>query len=83
MQLIPGTHKKRLYKSSEMQKMDLNKYVLDLAIDPKKLDESKAIWMQDGVINEEAFEAAKNAGFLVVMNDCILRRHHEMERDLQ
>ena len=43
MQLIPGTHKKRLYKPSEMQKMDLNKYVLDLAIDPKKLDESKAI----------------------------------------
>ena len=39
--------------------------------------------MQDGVINKEAFEAAKNAGLLVVMNDCILRRHHEMERDLQ
>ncbi|GIR30513.1 MAG: hypothetical protein CM15mP44_7960 [Candidatus Neomarinimicrobiota bacterium] len=31
--------------------------------------------MQDGVINQEAFEAAKNAGLLVVMNDCILRRH--------
>ena len=43
MQFIPGTHKKRLYKPSEMQKMDLNKYVLDLAIDPKKLDESKAV----------------------------------------
>ncbi|GIR30512.1 MAG: hypothetical protein CM15mP44_7950 [Candidatus Neomarinimicrobiota bacterium] len=26
-----------------MQKMDLNKYVLDLAIDPKKLNESKAV----------------------------------------
>ena len=44
---------------------------------------AKAIWMQDGVINEEAFEAAKNAGLLVVMNDCILRRHMEMDRDLQ
>ena len=43
MQLIPGTHKKRLYKPSEMQKMDLNKYVLDLAIDPRKLDESQAV----------------------------------------
>ena len=43
MQLIPGTHKKRLYKPSEMQKMDLDEYVLDLAIDPRKLDESKAV----------------------------------------
>jgi len=37
--------------------------------------------MQDGVINQEAFEVAKNAGLLVAMNDCILRRHQEMERD--
>ena len=44
---------------------------------------AKAIWMQDGVINEKAFEAAKNAGLSVVMNDCILRRHMEMDRDLQ
>ena len=43
MQLIPGTQKKRLYKPSEMKKMDINKYVLDLAIDPSKLDESKAV----------------------------------------
>ena len=27
--------------------------------------------------------AAKNAGLLVVMNDCILSRHIEMDRDLQ
>ena len=44
---------------------------------------AKAIWMQDGVINQEAFEVAKNAGMLVVMNDCILRRHIEMNKYLQ
>ena len=43
---------------------------------------AKAIWMQDGVINKDAFEAAKNAELLVVMNDCILRRHQEISLDL-
>ena len=44
---------------------------------------AKAIWMQDGVINQKAFELDKNAGLVAVMNDCILRRHQELERDLQ
>ena len=43
MRLIPGTHNKRLLKPSEMLKMDLNRYVLDLAIDPNDLNESDAI----------------------------------------
>ena len=43
MQLIPGTQDKHLLKPSQMKKMDLEKYVLDLAIDPKNIDESKAI----------------------------------------
>ena len=59
-----------------------SKYVLPIIESAVKIN-AKAIWMQDGVINQEAYEAAKNAGLLVVMNDCILRRHHEMDRDLQ
>ena len=59
-----------------------SKYVLPIIESSIKIN-AKAIWMQDGVINQEAFEAAKNAGLLVVMNDCILRRHREMGRDLQ
>ena len=59
-----------------------SEYVLPIIESAIKVN-AKAIWMQDGVINEEAFEAAKNAGLLVVMNDCILRRHTEMDRDLQ
>ena len=32
---------------------------------------AKALWLQDGVINEDA-------GLMVVMNDCMLRRHRDM-----
>ena len=34
---------------------------------------AKAIWMQDHVIHEKAAQKAKEAGLLVVMNDCMLR----------
>ena len=59
-----------------------SEYVLPIIESSIKIN-AKAIWMQDGIINQEAFEAAKNAGLLVVMNDCILRRHIEMDKDLQ
>ena len=59
-----------------------SEYVLPIIVSSIKIN-AKAIWMQDGIINQEAFEAAKNAGLLVVMNDCILRRHMEMDKDLQ
>ena len=58
-----------------------SKYVLPIIQSAIKIN-AKAIWMQDGVINEKASEAAKNAGLSVIMNDCILRRHQEMSIDL-
>ena len=36
---------------------------------------AKAIWMQEGVINEEAAAKARNAGLLVVMNKCMRKQH--------
>ncbi len=39
---------------------------------------AKALWLQDHVINEEAAKLAENAGLLVVMNDCMLRRHRSL-----
>ncbi|MGE0887500.1 MAG: CoA-binding protein [Blastocatellales bacterium] len=35
----------------------------------------RAVWMQDGVIDEAAARRALEAGLMVVMDDCILRQH--------
>ena len=47
---------------------------------PEVVDEAirlgvPAIWMQEGVIHEEAAEKARKAGILVVMDMCILKEH--------
>jgi uncharacterized protein len=34
-----------------------------------------AIWLQEGVIHEEAAEKARKAGILVVMDKCMLKEH--------
>ena len=39
---------------------------------------AKAVWMQDTVIHEEASQKAEEAGLLVVMNDCMLRKHRQL-----
>ena len=47
---------------------------------PEVVDEAirlkvPAIWMQEGVIHEEAAEKARKAGIFVVMDRCILKEH--------
>jgi hypothetical protein len=42
---------------------------------------AKAIWFQDGVVNLEAAERARDAGLLVVMDTCMLREHRRLFGD--
>lgn len=41
---------------------------------------AKAVWMQEGIISEEAAARARNAGLLVVMDKCTLKVHERMNR---
>ena len=41
---------------------------------------ARAIWLQDGVVDEASAARARSAGLEVVMDDCIMRRHAQMVR---
>jgi predicted CoA-binding protein len=39
---------------------------------------AKVVWMQEGVIHEEAAKKAREAGLKVVMDRCILKEHRRL-----
>jgi predicted CoA-binding protein len=39
---------------------------------------AKAVWMQEGVVHEEAAARAQEAGLLVVMDHCMLKEHRRL-----
>ena len=43
MRVIPGTQNKKMLSPSQMINLDTEDYVLDLAIDPKQIDDSQAV----------------------------------------
>jgi hypothetical protein len=43
---------------------------------------AKAVWMQEGVINEEATAKARDAGLLVVMGKCMRKEHLHFSQKL-
>ncbi|MBM4446048.1 MAG: CoA-binding protein [Chloroflexi bacterium] len=41
---------------------------------------AKVVWMQEGVINEEAAAKVRDAGLLVVMDKCMRKQHMQLVR---
>jgi predicted CoA-binding protein len=41
---------------------------------------ARAVWMQEGVEDELSAERARNAGLFVVMNHCIAKELHKLNR---
>lgn len=39
---------------------------------------AKLVWMQQGVVNEDAAKTARAAGLAVIMDRCILQEHHKL-----
>ena len=46
-----------------------------------KMGSPKVIWMQLGIVNEEAARRAKEAGFKVVMDRCMMREHKLLNKE--
>lgn len=39
---------------------------------------AKAVWMQEGVINEEAAQLARNNGLVAIMDRCMKKEHEKL-----
>ena len=42
---------------------------------------AKVVWMQEGIVSEEAARRAREAGLLVVMDKCMLKEHSRLKRE--
>ncbi|MFW5799647.1 MAG: CoA-binding protein [Spirochaetota bacterium] len=50
------------------------KYVVPIVEEAAKIN-AKTVWMQEGVINQQAYNIAKEKGMNVIMDRCMLKEH--------
>jgi predicted CoA-binding protein len=43
---------------------------------------ARALWLQDGVVDQKSAARARAAGLDVVMDDCLMRRHRQLAGEL-
>ncbi|MBV8817220.1 MAG: CoA-binding protein [Acidobacteriaceae bacterium] len=54
-----------------------SEYVPEIADEAIRIG-AKGIWLQEGVVHEQAAEKARKAGLKVVMDRCILKEHRRL-----
>lgn len=54
-----------------------SEYVIPIIEEAIKIG-AKVVWMQEGIVNEEAAARAREAGLLVVMNKCMFKEHRRL-----
>jgi predicted CoA-binding protein len=58
--------------------------IVEQAVELKeRYDKPHVVWMQLGIINEQAAETAREAGITVVMNRCMMQEHKKLYPDGQ
>lgn len=57
--------------------------IVDQAITIKaRFGKLSVVWMQVGIVNEEAAKTARATGLTVVMDKCIMAEHHRLTKDV-
>ena len=76
---IPNALQKRVEIVDVFRKAEDVPPVVEQAIQlKKKYGKPCVVWMQLGIVNEQAAETARNAGLTVVMDKCIMQEHKRL-----